>query len=119
MNETMTFLLFVAFDVMILGFGIYLFVSGIKMKNTKEIGTLLLTEEEIKRCEHKSELATFFYWREEVIGIVFVLFGSIRLLDKYVLKIGGILDITLMVILLVTACWFFYSLQTARTRFLS
>ena len=88
------------------------------MKKTKEIGTLILTEEEIKRCEQKEALADFFYWREGVMGSVFILFGAIRLLDKAVLKIGGALDIVLMLALLVTALWFFKSLQTARTQYL-
>ena len=119
MNETMTLLILSAFDAVILIFGIYLLISGIKMQKNKEIGTLLLTEEEIKRCGDKDALADFFYWREEVMGGVFVLFGAVRLLDTYVLKIGGILDIALMVVLLITALWFFKSLSIARAKFLS
>lgn len=119
MNETVTLLILSAFDVIILIFGIYLIFSGMKTKKTKEIGTLVLTEEEIRRCEQKEALADFLYWREAVMGSVFVLFGVIRLLDKYLLKIGGVLDITLMVVLLVTAFWFFKCLQTARAQFLA
>lgn len=115
----MTLLILSVFDAVILVFGVYLLFSGMKMQKTKEIGNLLLTEEEVKKCEDKDALAGFFYWREEVMGGVFALFGIVRLLDKYVLKIGGILDIFLMIILLLTACWFFYSLRMARTRFLS
>lgn len=118
MNETVTLFLLSAFDVVILIFGIYLIISAVTTKKTKEIGTLVLAEEEIKRCEQKEALADFLYWREAVMGSVFALFGVIRLLDKFVLKIGGVLDIILMVVLLVTALWFFKCLQTARARFL-
>ena len=118
MNEGMTLLILSVFDVFIMGFGIYMLFSAVKMKQTKEIGTLLLAEEEVKKCKQKENLAEFFYWREAVMGCVFVLFGVIRLLDKFVLKIGGMLDIMLMVALLATALWFFKSLQTARARFL-
>jgi len=119
MNEMMTLLILSVFDFVILGFGIYLFFSGMKMRKTKEIGTLVLTEEEVKRCENKEALADFFYWREAVMGGIFVLFGAFRLLDKFVLKIGGMLDIALMVVLLITALWFYKSLMTAREKFLS
>ena len=119
MNETMTLLILSVFDIAILGFGLYLFFAGMKMKSTKEIGTLVLTEEEVKRCENKEELAEFFCWREVLMGCIFVLFGAIRLLDKYVLKIGGLLDIFLMVALIITSLWFYKSMMTARAKFLS
>lgn len=119
MNEMMTLLILSVIDAIILVFGIYLIFSGIKMKKTKEPGTLVLTEEEVKKCQQKEALADFFYWREEVMGVVFAVFGTIRLLDKFVLKIGGILDVALMVTLLITALWFFKCLQTARANFLS
>lgn len=118
MNETMTVWILSVFDGVILLFGLYLFFSGMKMYRTKEIGTLILTEEEVNRCEAKKELADYFYWREEVMGGVFVLFGIVRLLDKYVLKIGGMLDIAMMVALLITAFCFFKSLSNARAKFL-
>ena len=118
MNETMTVWILSVFDGVILLFGLYLFFSGMKMYRTKEIGTLILTEEEVNRCEAKKELADYFYWREEVMGGVFVLFGIVRLLDKYVLRIGGMLDIAMMVALLITALWFFKSLSNARANFL-
>ncbi len=118
MNETMTVWILSVFDGVILLFGLYLFFSGMKMYRTKEIGTLILTEEEVNRCEAKKELADYFYWREEVMGGVFVLFGIVRLLDKYVLRIGGMLDIAMMVALLITALWFFKSLSNARAKFL-
>ena len=119
MNESMTLLILSVFDVVILMFGVYFFYAGIKMQKTKEIGNLILAEEEVKRCENREALADFFYWREEVLGGVFVLFGTVRLLDKYVLKIGGVLDVALMVILLITVLCFYKSLMTARTKFLS
>ena len=118
MNETQTLMILAAFDAAILWFGIHLLISGMKMKRTKEIGTMILAEEEINKCNRKEELADFFYWREEVMGAVFVLFGILRLLDKFILKIGGILDIVLMILLLATALWFFKSLQIARAKFL-
>ena len=119
MNETMTLWILATFDAVIFVFGVYLLFAGLKMQKTKEIDTMLLAEDEVKRCKNKEELAKFFCWREEVMGVIFVLFGAIRLLDKFLLKIGGILDVILMIVLLVTVLWVFKSLQTARASFLT
>lgn len=119
MNTTSSTLILSVFDVIIAVLGIYLITSAVKMKKTKEIGTVILTPEEIGRCKRKEELAEFLCWREMVLGVVFLLFGFIRLLDTYVLKIGGVLDILLMIVLIIAVLWFFKSLQTARAEFLS
>jgi len=119
MNATMTLIILAVFDGVILGFGVYLLIAGNKMKTTKDIGTLVLTEDEMKNCKQKEAFADFFGWREVLMGVVFVLCGIVRLLDKFLLKIGGVLDIGPMVVLLVATLWLFKSLQTARTRFLS
>lgn len=118
MNETMNLLVLMVFDVIIVGFGIYMLVSAMKMKKKNEINTMILTEEEMVKCQHKTELADFLYWREAVLGGVFVLSGAVRLLDKFVLKIGGMLDMIPVVILLLVAFWFLKCLQTARAKFL-
>lgn len=118
MNEQVTFTILLAFDLVILSFGIFLFASGMKMKKTKKMEAFILTEEELSRCQHKEKLAEFFCWREAVIGIVFFLFGVFRLLDKFVWKIGRMLDIGLMLVLLITALWFFAGIQKARAQFL-
>lgn len=119
MNETVTLVILAVFDTVILGFGIYLVIAGSKMKKTKEIGTLILAEEEIKRCAHKEQIAAFFFWREVVMGFVFILFGVLRLWNKFVLNANEMLDICLMILLLATVFWFFKSIQTARSVFLS
>ena len=118
MNDKVNLIILAVFDIVIAGLGIYFVFSAIKMKRTKEIGTFILTEEEVQKCREKEALAAFFYWREGIMGGVFLLFGIVRLLDKFIFKIGGVLDIALMLILLLTALWFFKGLQTARARFL-
>lgn len=118
MNETMSILILKVFDVICMIFGIYLLISAVKMKKTNEIGSIILTEEEKKQCHKKEALAQFMYGREVILGWVFLVFGTVRILDLLVLKIGGILDVALMVILIVTALWFLRELQTAREKFL-
>ena len=118
MNETMSLMILAAFDMIIIGFGICMLISAVSMKKTKNPGNLLLAEEELKRCQNKAELAEFFYWREAVIGSVFILCGIIHLLDKFVLKVGGAVNVIPIIILLLVACWFLKELQTARAKFL-
>lgn len=118
MNTTMTLIILAVFDGVILGFGVYLLIAGNKMKTTKDIGTLVLNEDEVKKCKQKESLAEFLGWREVLMGVVFTICGAVRLLDKFLLKIGGILDIGLMIAILVIALWFFRSLQDARAKYL-
>ena len=119
MNSSVSLGILTVFDIVILGLGIYFIVAGIRMKKTKELGIIILTEEEVKGCTQKVALAEYFSWRELAMGVVFALFGGIRLLDKYVLKIGGMLDVMLMVGLLVTVMWFYKCIMIARTKFLA
>ena len=118
MNETMSLIILSAFDVIIIGFGIYMLISAVSMKKTKNPGNLLLAEEELNRCHNKAELAEFFCWREAVIGSVFVLCGIVHLLDKFVLKVGGAVNVIPIIVLLLVAFWFLKELQTARAKFL-
>lgn len=118
MNEAMSLLVLSAFDIIAVVFGIYMLNAAFKMRDSKKMGTFLLTEEELKRCNHKEELADYFWSREAVMGVLFALFGFIRLVDKFILKIGGMLDVVLVVILLIAVLWFFKCLQNARTQFL-
>jgi len=118
MNEMMTWVILSAFDVIILIFGIYMIVAAFQMKNTKELGKIILTEEEVHRCTDKVALADFLYKREAVTGCVFLICGAVRLLSKFLLKLGGIADKIVVVVLLVAAFWFLKSLQTARAKFL-
>ena len=76
--------------------GVYLIFAGFFMKRKNEIGTIILAEEEVKKCTDKKGFIAFMYWREILVG------------GAYIGVIVGI----------VALLWFFYSLKKARELFL-
>ena len=46
----------IIFNVVILGFGIYMIAAALKMKKTGEISSAVITEEEIAKCKDKRVL---------------------------------------------------------------
>lgn len=107
------------FDIVMIVLGIYMMAASLKMKRTKEIGTMILAEEDVQKCKDKAGFATFFYSYELVMGIAFLLCGAVRLADKLLIKIGGALDVVPIIVLLIVACWFYKGLQDAKAKFLN
>jgi len=106
------------FDMVMVGIGVYMAVAAWGMKKKNEISPILLAEEELVKCQDKEGFITYIYWREVVMGVALILYGVIGLLDKYIFKIGGVLDYISVVLLLIVFFWFYKGLQNARTQFL-
>lgn len=106
------------FDVVMIGLGVYMMITAWNMRRKNEIGTMVLAEEELARCNDKEGFITYIYWREAVMGGALIMYGVIELLDKYIIKIGGVLDYVPIVILLIVLAWFYKCLQNARKQFL-
>ena len=106
------------FDIVMRGIGIYMVAAGLKMKKENVISPILLAEEEIIKCMDTKGFIAYIYWREVMLGAVLVLYSVIVLLDKYIFKIGGVLEYAPLVVLIMVLFWFYGGLQTARTRFL-
>ena len=106
------------FDVLMIGIGIYMIAAGLQMKKENTISKILLAEEELIKCKNTKAFISYIYWREAIMGVALVLYGAIGLLDKFVFKIGGILEYIPIVLLLIVFFWFYNGLQTARIKFL-
>ena len=55
--------------------GVYLIFAGFFMKRKNEIGTIILAEEEVKKCTDKKGFIAFMYWREILVGGAIILLG--------------------------------------------
>ena len=106
------------FDVVMIGIGIYMISAGLTMRKENVISQILLAEEELIKCKDTEGFITYIYWREVVMGMALILYGIIGLLDKFIFKMGGILDYVPIILLLIVFFWFYSGLQTARKRFL-
>lgn len=107
----------IIFNVVILGFGIYMIAAALKMKKTGEISSAVITEEEIAKCKDKQGFVEFMYWREAAFGVMVALVGALGLLDDLVVSLG-VINIIVMVVFLIGFFWFQTGLRKAREKFL-
>ena len=105
------------FNIVMIILGVYMVIAALNMHKKNEIGTVILAEEELVRCNDKKGFIAYIYWREAVMGVGLILYGSTGLLNKYIFQIGRVLDFICIIGLLSVFGWFYNSLQTARTRF--
>lgn len=108
----------IIFDAVMIFLGIYMIVAALNMKKKNEIGTVILAEEEAVRCKDKEGFIAYIYWREAVVGGALILYGAAGLLDKYIFKIGGLLNYIPAVLLLAAFFLFYKGMQSARALFL-
>lgn len=106
------------FDVVMMGIGVYMMLAAWNMRRKNEIGTVILAEEELANCKDKAGFITYMHWREAVMGGALILYGAIGLLDKYILKIGSVINYVSVAGLLIIFAWFYKSMQSARERYL-
>lgn len=106
----------VVIDVVIVGFGLYMIFSGLKMKKTGEISSAVITEEEIKNCRKKREFIDFIYWKEAVFGCFMCMTGIIGLVNELVVSIGKLAFVE-MLVFLGAFLWFQRELRIARETF--
>lgn len=105
-------------DVVIAGVGIYMIAAGLKMKKTGEISSLVLAEEELKKCKDKKGFIAYIYWKEAVLGGVMTAVGLLGLVNELVKALGNFKYIELLVFLAVFL-WFWRELGAAREKYLS
>lgn len=107
----------IIFNIVIMGFGIYMVAAALKMKNTGEINSAVITEEEIAKCKDKKAFIEFIYWREAVFGVMVVIVGALGLVDDLIVSLGSFNFIE-MIVFLLGFIWFQSGLRKAREKFL-
>lgn len=105
------------FGAVIILTGIYMIFAGLKMKRKNEIGTMILAEEEVKKCKDKEGFIAYMYWREIVVGAVVILLGAAEA-AKDLTEGAGMLPYIGVITGIAALLWFFYSLKKARELFL-
>lgn len=108
----------IVFDIVIIGFGLYMIAAGLKMKKTGEISPMVLAEEEMKKCKDKAGFISYIYWKEAVFGAVMIVTGILGLVNELVKSLGKFSYVELVVFLAVFL-WFSRELGTARGKYLS
>ena len=106
------------FDIVIIGFGIYMIVAGVKMKKTGEISSMVLAEEELKKCKDKDGFINYIYWKEAIFGAVMAVTGILGLVNELVKSLGKF-NYVEVVLFLAVFLWFWRELGAAREKYLS
>ena len=105
------------FNVVLMILGVCMAVSAFNMKKSKQIG-MILAEEEVYKCKDTVGFIESVYRRQIVLGIALVVYGGVGLLDKFILKIGGVFNYVPKILILVVFLWFYKGLQSAKTEYL-
>lgn len=105
-------------DIVIAVFGIYMIAAGLKMKKTGKISSIILAEEEMKKCKDEQGFISFIYWKEALVGAALVIVGALGLVSR-VIDLPRAVDFVEILVFLAVFLWFWRALGTARERFLS
>lgn len=105
------------FDVILLGFGVYMIIAAIRMKNSGNISNLLMNDTEAQKISDKKGFIAALYPRMLVFAIVTMTYGAVALLDDF-----GVVEIPFVQIIgiagfIVAMVWFFMGLVKARNRY--
>lgn len=103
--------------LIIMAVGIYMTVSALKMKKSKEISPIVLAPEELKKCSDKEGFIAFLYWRAAIFGLILVIVAALCVANE---RLGAttIVKAAEMVCFLIAFGWFWYSLKQAREKFM-
>ena len=101
------------FGAVIILIGIYMIFAGFSMKKKHEIGTMILAEEEVKKCKDKEGFIAYMYWREIIVGGATILLGGAEIASD-LLEDSGIIPYIGVIVGIAALLWFFYSLKKAR-----
>lgn len=103
-------------DIVILGFGIYMLYVCVHMKKTKKVHSVLLAEEELKKCKNQKGFVDY-------ITPKMIAFACISLIDAVIGIVGELLvhnvylNYAYMIIFFAAFLWFGSCLKKAREKY--
>ena len=107
----------VLFDVIILGYGLYVIYSAMKMKKTGEPSNILINEEELVGARDIKSFCAAMATPFSVLGLAAVLYGIVGLVNDLLINIP-MLNFFSIVIFLILCFWFFRLLKKNKAEFL-
>lgn len=105
------------FDLIIAGLGIYLIYSSLKMKNTGELSTIVVSQEDMARCKDKQGFVEAISMKSVCFGIVALVFGVLAILNDVYALLGRYFNMVGAVVFIGAWFWFAGELRKAREKF--
>ncbi len=108
--------LIVCMDLAIVIIGIYMAYLAVRMHRTKEVGSLILTEEEKKKCRKPEKFAEYVSPRMFGFSCILIVVGALRVLCDTVISIGN-WSFLVLVVFLAAFFWFLEQIRKAKDLF--
>lgn len=105
------------FDMVIAGLGLYLVYSAVKMKNTGEISTIIVNQEEMARCKNKKGFVEAMSQASIYFGAVALAYGVLAIINDVFTVLGKYFNIIGAVVFIGSWLWFSAKMQKAREEF--
>lgn len=114
-EETMDFMLI--FDLVIAGLGLYLIYSSLKMKQTGELSTIVVNQDDMARCKNKQGFIEAIAMKSVYFGIIALIFGILAILNDFYSLLGKYFNVVGAVVFIGAWMWFAGELRKAREKF--
>ena len=116
-NEDYDMGIMTVFHMVVAVFGAYMIGAALGMKKSGKVSSMVIAEEELRRCRDKQSFIDYLYWKEAVFGGVVLLAGVLGIINDLVVSLGAF-RIVQMLLFLAAFLWFQSELRKAREKFL-
>ncbi|MCM1256582.1 MAG: hypothetical protein NC307_01875 [Roseburia sp.] len=105
------------FDLVITGLGLYLIYSSLKMKNTGELSTIVVNQEDMARCKNRQGFIDAIAMKSVCFGVIALIFGVLAIVNDMYALLGKYFNLIGAVVFIGTWLWFAGQLRKAREQF--
>ncbi|MCI8874491.1 MAG: hypothetical protein HFI77_00245 [Lachnospiraceae bacterium] len=105
------------FDLVIAGLGLYLIYSSLKMRQTGELSTIVVNQDDMARCRDKGGFIEAIAMKSVYFGLVALIYGILALLNDFYSIFGKYFNVAGAVVFIVSWLWFAGELRKAREKF--
>lgn len=109
---------YLIFDIILALLGIYLIVTSFLMRRQGRVSTLLISEDEQKKCKKQKEYVAFMFPRMLAFAVVCTLVGAVGIINDLKLIVIPYWGMIELGVFLVAFFVFYTQMRDARLKFL-
>lgn len=107
----------ILFDVIILGYGIYMVYSAYQMRKTHQPPNMLINQSELIGARDVKGFCDAMFKPVVLFGMVAALYGIVGLINDLYMEVVG-MNVVSVVLFLVLCFWFFKEMKKNKSKFL-
>ncbi len=104
------------FDVVILGYGLYIVYGAVRMKRTRQLSSWLMGSRPAASMRDVQGYIDYIFGRIVLMGGIAAVFGAVGLYNDLVTPLPWVMR-ALVLLFLVVCVWFYVSMNRAKRRF--